>query len=78
MIFADKQRQTHHDIHGAPALLLEFEVFADGAVSMWTHLDHSMPFEVAERYFLAIQEHLASFLQDRKLCPMCPAGEVQV
>lgn len=63
------KRSALHASRGKPVLGLDFEVFASGEVSMWTHFDHAMPFHEAKAHLEAIQAHLAKFIRDRAMCP---------
>jgi hypothetical protein len=66
------KRSARHASCGKPVLGIDFEVFANGEVSMWTHFDHGMPFADAEGHLKAIQTHLAKFIRDRAMCPFHP------
>jgi hypothetical protein len=66
------KRSALHASRGKPVLSIDFEVFANGEVSMWTHFDHGMPFGDAETHLKAIQAHLAKFIRDRAMCPFHP------
>lgn len=69
MALADKQREARIEDKGRPKLSLEFDVFADGSVSMWTHFEHGDDFEDVKKSLTAVQEHLAEFLKDENMCP---------
>lgn len=69
MSLSDKQRAALIEQRGDPVLRLEFDVFADGEVSMWTHFDHGGDFEEVKQRLLAIKEHLTEFLKDENMCP---------
>jgi len=69
MALADKQRETLIQERGTPALRLEFDVFRDGHVSMWTHFDHGGDFNETKKMLTSIQAHLAEFLRDEGMCP---------
>ncbi|MHB8744879.1 MAG: hypothetical protein ACYC9L_17455 [Sulfuricaulis sp.] len=47
-LFAKSQRLALIRTLGKPTLSVEFDVFASGKVSMWTHFDHGMRFEATE------------------------------
>lgn len=69
MPLADKQREARIAEKGEPTLRLEFDVFNDGSVSMWTHFNHGDDFIKVQESLIAIQKHLADFLQDKEMCP---------
>lgn len=69
MSLADKQRAALVRERGEPRLKLEFDVFADGQISMWTHFDHSGDFNEVKKMLTGIRDHLTEFLQDEAMCP---------
>lgn len=69
MSLADKQRDALIADKGEPKLRLEFDVFEDGHVSMWTHFNHGDDFAKVRERLLAIQTHLSEFLRDESMCP---------
>lgn len=71
MAFTDKQRQALIAERGQPKLSIEFDVFEDNRVSMWTHFDHGADFENTKIQLQAIKDHLEEFLRDAKMCPFC-------
>lgn len=72
MPLADSQRDALIAERGEPALTLEFDVFSDGSVSMWTHFVHGADFEVTRGRLEAIGRHLSEFIRDRRMCPFKP------
>jgi len=68
----DKQRDALIGSLGEPRLRLEFDVWPDGQVSMWTHLDHGGSFEQVKVDFETIQRHLSNFISAGAMCPFCP------
>ena len=70
--FTNRQRRSQYQTKGRPVLALEFDVFPDGAVSMWAHTRHEIPFAEMHAAFTAIQHHLASFIADAGMCPFNP------
>ena len=75
MPLADKQRRALIKDKGPPALTLEFDVWADGAVSMWTHLRHGDDYRVVLVQFRSILNHLQEFIRDGDMCPFAPSEE---
>jgi hypothetical protein len=69
MGLTDAQRRERIKEKGAPLTRLEFDVFADGSVSMWTHFDHGDDFQRVRADLLAIKTHLEEFLRDEAMCP---------
>lgn len=69
MPLAEKQRKARIKEKGEPKLKLEFDVFEDGSVSMWTHFDHGSDFKDVKKDLHAIQKHLMEFIQDENMCP---------
>lgn len=69
MSFSDKQRQHLIDERGNPNLRIEFDVWEDDKVSMWTHFNHSDDYALVKNRLLAIKNHLDEFLKDEKMCP---------
>lgn len=71
-VFTDRQREALYAKKGRAVLALEFDVFPDGAVSMWTHTRHDIPFAQMQEAFEAIHRHLAHFIADGAMCPFHP------
>jgi hypothetical protein len=69
MAFSNKQRDALIAERGQPKLRLEFDVFEDERVSMWTHFDHSDDFGAVKNRLEAIRDHLNEFLRDENMCP---------
>jgi hypothetical protein len=69
MSLADKQREAVIAEKGEPKLRLEFDVFNDGHISMWTHFDHGDDFLKVKESLIAIRNHLDEFLADESMCP---------
>jgi hypothetical protein len=74
MGLADKQRESLISERGEPTLRLEFDVFADGHISMWTHFQHGENFGEAKHRLIAIHQHLGEFINDESLCPFHKAA----
>ena len=72
-VLTNTQRAIQYAVKGEPTLALEFDVFADGEVSMWTHTRHDVPFTQMEQAFQAIQRHLSRFIAAKAMCPFHPA-----
>lgn len=68
-MLAEKQRDALIRERGEPVLRLEFDVFADGQVSMWTHFKHGSDFTNTRALLEAIQRHLREFIADGEMCP---------
>ncbi len=60
MALADKQRDALIRERGEPKLRLEFDVSADGQISMWTHFDHGGDFSEVKRMLAGIQDGVHS------------------
>jgi len=71
--FTNRQRSVQYTTKGRPVLALEFDVFSDGAVSMWAHTRHEIPFKEMYDAFVAIQQHITSFIADAGMCPFNPS-----
>jgi len=69
MSLINKQREALLSMLGAPALSLEFDVWPDGNVSMWTHLNHAADYAKTRADFIAIRDHLNSFIAAEAMCP---------
>ena len=69
MALANKQRKALIATKGQPELQLEFDVWSDGNVSMWTHFNHGCNFNDAKKRMIAIRDHIDSFIQDSDMCP---------
>ena len=50
-------------------MTLEFDVWPDGDVSMWTHLKHGDNYDQVKQQFQAIRSHLDTFINDGGMCP---------
>jgi hypothetical protein len=66
---SSKQRKAIIEQRGEPILRLEFDVFKDNRVSMWTTFDHSSDFDEVKKQLIAIRDHLNEFLNDGNMCP---------
>lgn len=77
MALANHQRDALVAVNGEPALTLEFDVWADGNVSMWTHLKHGDDYNAVKRQFVAIRRHLDRFIKDGDMCPFHVAENSQ-
>ena len=73
MTLANKQREALIRSKGQPVMALEFDVWVDGSVSMWTHLKHGDDYGEVAKEFSAILEHLESFIRDGDMCPFRPS-----
>jgi hypothetical protein len=69
MALVDKQREGLISELGQPKLTIEFDVWGESKVSMWTHFDHSDNYLEVKKRLIAIRDHLDSFLKDEKMCP---------
>jgi hypothetical protein len=69
MSFTDKQREALIKERGEPKLRLEFDVFDENKVSMWTHFNHGDNFQNVRVNLIAIRDHLNEFLRDENMCP---------
>jgi hypothetical protein len=69
MGLADKQRDARIKEKGSPKLSLEFDVFEDNSISMWTHFNHEGDFNDVKMSLEAIRDHLTEFLNDEAMCP---------
>lgn len=78
MALADSQRQALIDERGEPLLRIEFDVFADGQVSMWTHFKHGDDFRRVKAELEAARAHLTEFLKDESMCPFRHAEKPQI
>ncbi len=52
MAFSDKQREALISELGEPKLTIEFDVWGESKVSMWTHFDHSEDYQDVKKRFL--------------------------
>jgi len=75
MALAETQRSALVKERGEPMLRLEFDVFADGQVSMWTHFQHGDDFRKNKSMLLAAQQHLSEFIADEGMCPFYRPAE---
>lgn len=69
MGLADKQRAAKIKERGEPKLRLDFDVFDNDDVSMWTHFQHGDDFATVRKSLVAIRDHLNNFLNDESMCP---------
>lgn len=65
----NKQRVALINRRGQPSMTLEFDVWPDGSVSMWTHLKHGDDYDQVKQQFQATLSHLESFIKDGDMCP---------
>lgn len=77
MPLADKQRTALVEERGEPKLRLEFDVFADGHISMWTHFDHGGDFSEVKQMLIGINKHLTEFIADESMCPFHKPSKAQ-
>ena len=66
------QRQVMHMVKGIPPVGLDFEVYADGHLAMWSHINHSLSFEQVKDHLLAMRDHLDQFIASGDMCPYHP------
>lgn len=78
MALDNKQRDALIAERGAPTLRLEFDVFADGQVSMWTHFKHGDNFGEMKMLLVAVKEHLAEFVKDEGMCPFKRESDIKL
>ena len=69
MNLSERQRKARIKELGEPVLRLEFDVFENGEISMWTHFDHSGNFQQVKEQLIEIRNHLQEFLNDEGMCP---------
>lgn len=69
MSFIDKQRLELIKANGEPKLRLEFDVFKENKVSMWTHFNHKDDYLESKKMLEAVRDHLIDFLKDGAMCP---------
>jgi hypothetical protein len=69
MALIDKQREALISELGQPKLTIEFDVWGESKVSMWTHFDHSDDYQDVKKRLVAIRDHLDGFLKDERMCP---------
>lgn len=69
MKFTEKQRVVLIEERGQPTLSIEFDVWDEDKVSMWTHFNHSDDFQIVKKKLMAIKNHLDEFLKDEAMCP---------
>lgn len=65
----DNQRKALIGARGEPVLTLEFDVFQDNSLSMWTHFEHGSDFAAAKQRLILIRDPLDSFIRDQNMCP---------
>lgn len=75
MPLSDKQREALIQERGEPVLRLEFDVFSDDQVSMWTHFEHGSDFEKVKERLIAVSNHLLEFIKDEGMCPFRKVNE---
>jgi hypothetical protein len=68
-MLATKQRLALIESRGEPITSIEFDVFADKTVSMWSHFEHSANFTEMKSALIAIRDHIDRFVDDQKMCP---------
>lgn len=69
MTLTDNQREALISELGQPQLRLEFDVWGEDKVSMWTHFDHAGDYQEMKKRLVAIRDHLNGFLKDERMCP---------
>lgn len=69
MSFSNKQRDALISELGEPTLTIEFDIWGEAKVSMWTHFKHESDYNDMKNRLIAIRNHLDSFLKDEKMCP---------
>lgn len=65
----DAQREALIEERGEPVLTLEFDVFKEDRVSMWTHFKHGEDFAKAKERLILCKNKLEEFLRDENMCP---------
>ena len=72
MTLAEKQRAVLIKEHGEPVARIEFDVWSDGSLSMWTHFGHSDNFYKMKFQVERMRDHLDKFLKEGDMCPFSP------
>jgi len=66
------QRDQLIKAKGQPLLGLDFDVWSDGSLSMWTHINHNSDYSKVKDCLLQIREYIERFIVDESLCPFNP------
>lgn len=69
MSFANKQRNKLIKLKGDPVAMVNFDVFDDGSLSMWTHFNHSSDYKTMKKQIESMRDHLDKFINDSCMCP---------
>lgn len=75
MPLADKQRIALIETHGAPRATVNFDIFHDGELAMWTNFNHGDDFEAVKTLLIQMRDHLSDFINDGNMCPFRNIGK---
>ena len=72
MTLTEKQRAVLIKEHGEPVAQIEFDVWSDGSLSMWTHFNQSENFYEMKFQVERMRDHLDKFIKESAMCPFAP------
>ena len=78
MALSNKQREVLIEINGYPKASVNFDVWTDGKVSMWTTFNHGDDYGEIKKCLVAMREQLDRFIRDGKMCPFFKPNTVLI
>lgn len=69
MSIANKQRNKLISMKGEPVAKVNFDVFEDGSLSMWTEFNHKSDYLKMKEQVEVMRDHLDDFIKNSCMCP---------
>jgi hypothetical protein len=67
-----RQRKALWDANGEPIVIVTFDGFEDGNLSMWQSTNHAADYDTVRASLVKMRDHLDKFLKDERMCPFHP------
>ena len=67
-----RQRNAIWKANGEPLIVITFDGFPNGEVSMWQSTKHSSDYDTVRQSLIKMREHLDRFLKNERMCPFHP------
>ena len=67
-----RQRKAIWNAKGEPVVVIAFDGFADGEISMWQSTNHAADFDTVRQALVQMRDHLDGFLKNERMCPFHP------
>lgn len=67
-----RQRKATWKANGEPVVVITFDGFVNGEISMWQSTNHSADYDTVRQALMQMRDHLDRFLKDERMCPFHP------